>query len=60
MKIIQASKVGNQDWNYFQENDFENPLVLVLLIDLLEKRRIKNIREEFPCTSFLGQQPGNL
>jgi hypothetical protein len=39
MKIIQASKVGNQDWNYFQENDFENPLVLVLLIDFFWKRR---------------------
>jgi hypothetical protein len=39
MKIIQASKVGNQDWNYFQEKDFENPLVLVLLIDFFWKRR---------------------
>jgi hypothetical protein len=28
MKIIQAVKVGNQNWKYFQESDSENPLVL--------------------------------
>jgi hypothetical protein len=47
MKIVQASKVGNQDWNYFQEKMIlKNPLVLVFANRfLLEKEEvIKNIR----------------
>jgi hypothetical protein len=39
MKIIQAVKVGNQNWKYFQEKAIlKNPLVLVLETDFFWKR----------------------
>jgi hypothetical protein len=50
MKIIQAVKVGNQNWKYFQESDSEKKSIVCFGNRfLLEKEEtIKNIRQEFP------------
>jgi hypothetical protein len=40
MKIIQAVKVGNQNWKYFQEKAIlKNPLVLGFETDFFWKKR---------------------
>lgn len=64
MKIIQASKVENQDWNYLQKKTtLKNPLVLIfanrfLLEDLAV---IKSIREEFPYEHLVfGSTAGEI
>jgi hypothetical protein len=64
MKIIQAVKVGNQNWKYFQEKAIlKNPLVLVFGNRfLLEKEEtIKNIRQEFPYEHIVfGSTAGEI
>lgn len=50
MKIIQASKIGSEDWHYLQEkSQLQNPLVLVFGNRYLleDENVIKNIRQEF-------------
>ncbi|UQD55843.1 FIST signal transduction protein [Flavobacterium sp. K5-23] len=64
MKIIQASKNGNQNWDYFQEKTIlKNPLVLVFgnrfLLENVEV--INNIRQEFPYEDIVfGSTAGEI
>lgn len=64
MKIIQASKTGNQNWNYVHEKTIlKNPLVLVFgnrfLLD--NEEAVKNIREEFPYEHIVfGSTAGEI
>jgi hypothetical protein len=64
MKIIQASKTGNQNWNYVHEKTIlKNPLVLVFgnrfLLD--NEEVVKNIREEFPYEHIVfGSTAGEI
>jgi hypothetical protein len=64
MKIIQASKLGEQDWNYFQEKSaLKNPLVLVFGNRYLleDKEVINNIRKEFPYEHIVfGSTAGEI
>ncbi|SDX04197.1 FIST signal transduction protein [Flavobacterium degerlachei] len=64
MKIIQASKIGNQNWKYFQEKtELKNPLVLVFgnRILLENEEVIKNIRQEFPYEHIVfGSTAGEI
>lgn len=64
MKIIQASKIENQEWNYFQPKKvLNNPLVLVFGNRiLLEKEEIiNNIRQEFPYEQIVfGSTSGEI
>jgi len=64
MKVIQASKIGNQNWKYFQEKtELKNPLVLVFgnRILLENEEVIKNIREEFPYEHIVfGSTAGEI
>ena len=64
MKVIQASKIGSQNWKYFQEKAIlNNPLVLVFGNRyLLEKEEIiKEIREEFPYKHIVfGSTAGEI
>ena len=51
MKIVQATKLENQDWNFIQENkSLHNPLVLVFGNRFLleDKNVIDDIRKKFP------------
>lgn len=64
MRIIQASKIGNQNWKYFQEKiELKNPLVLVFGNRLLLENEevIKNIRQEFPYEHIVfGSTAGEI
>ncbi|WPR72523.1 FIST C-terminal domain-containing protein [Flavobacterium sp. NG2] len=64
MKIIQAYKVENQDWNYYQEKStLTNPLVLIFGNRfLLEKPEIiADIRQEFPYEHLVfGSSSGEI
>ncbi|MBQ0909162.1 FIST C-terminal domain-containing protein [Flavobacterium sp. F-328] len=64
MKIIQASKVKNQDWNYFQEKTtLKNPLVLVFGNRFLleDEAVIEGIRKEFPYEDIVfGSTSGEI
>jgi len=64
MRIIQASKIGNQNWKYFQDKIIlKNPLVLVFGNRfLLEKEEIINeIRKEFPYEHIVfGSTAGEI
>ena len=64
MKIIQASKVKNQDWNYFQEKTtLKNPLVLVFANRFLleDEAVIEGIRKEFPYEDIVfGSTSGEI
>ncbi|MCF6141792.1 FIST C-terminal domain-containing protein [Flavobacterium sp. K77] len=64
MKVIQASKVGNQDWNYFQEKkQLNNPLVLVFGNRFLleDEQVIDAIRAEFPYEHLVfGSTAGEI
>lgn len=64
MKVIQASKIGNQNWKYFQEKtELKIPLVLVFgnRILLENEEVIKNIREEFPYEHIVfGSTAGGI
>jgi hypothetical protein len=64
MRIIQASKIGNQNWKYFQEKtELKNPLVLVFGNRLLleDAEVIKNIRQEFPYEHIVfGSTAGEI
>jgi hypothetical protein len=64
MKIIQASKVENQDWNYLQEKiTLNNPLVLVFANRLLleDETVIESIRNEFPYEHLVfGSTAGEI
>ena len=64
MKIIQASKVKNQDWNYFQEKTtLKNPLVLVFGNRFLleDEAVIAGIRKEFPYEDIVfGSTSGEI
>ena len=64
MKIIQAYKVGNQNWKYFQEKAIlKNPLVLVFGNRFLLEREdiIKDIRQEFPYEHIVfGSTAGEI
>lgn len=64
MKIIQASKVENQDWNYFQEKIMlKNPLVLVFANRFLleDEEILEDIRKEFPYEHIVfGSTAGEI
>lgn len=64
MRIIQASKTGNQNWKYFQEKiELKNPLVLVFgnRFLLQNEETIKNIRQEFPYEHIVfGSTAGEI
>ncbi|QIH39219.1 histidine kinase [Flavobacterium sp. Sr18] len=64
MKIIQASKVENQGWNYLQEKvTLKNPLVLVFANRLLleDDAVIESIRKEFPYEHLVfGSTAGEI
>lgn len=64
MKIIQACKIGNQDWNYFQEKiQLNNPLVLVFGNRFLleDDQVIDAIRAEFPYEHLVfGSTAGEI
>jgi len=64
MKIIQASKVENQDWNYLQEKvTLKNPLVLVFANRLLleDDAVIESVRKEFPYEHLVfGSTAGEI
>ncbi|MBC5863824.1 FIST signal transduction protein [Flavobacterium turcicum] len=64
MKVIQASNVGNQDWNYFQEKkQLNNPLVLVFGNRFLleDEQVIDAIRAEFPYEHLVfGSTAGEI
>jgi hypothetical protein len=64
MKIIQASKLKNQDWNYLQEKSaLKNPLVLVFGNRYLleDEEVINNIRNEFPYEHIVfGSTAGEI
>jgi hypothetical protein len=64
MKIIQASKIRNQKWNYFQEKKIlKNPLVLVFGNRFLleNEETITDIRDEFPYEHIVfGSTAGEI
>ncbi|MFV8366966.1 FIST signal transduction protein [Flavobacterium sp. XS1P27] len=64
MKIIQASKVKNQDWNYLQEKIIlKNPLILVFANRFLleDEAVIESIRKEFPYEDIVfGSTSGEI
>jgi hypothetical protein len=64
MKIIQASKVENQDWNYLQAKiTLKNPLVLVFANRLLleDDAVIESFRKEFPYEHLVfGSTAGEI
>jgi hypothetical protein len=64
MKIIQALKVENQDWNYLQEKvALKNPLVLVFANRFLleDDAVIENVRKEFPYKHIVfGSTAGEI
>ncbi|RYJ53538.1 histidine kinase [Flavobacterium petrolei] len=64
MKIIQASKVENQGWNYLQKKvTLKNPLVLVFANRLLleDDAVIESIRKEFPYEHLVfGSTAGEI
>lgn len=64
MQIIQAYKVGNQNWKYFQEKAIlKNPLVLVFGNRFLLEREdvINDIRQEFPYEHIVfGSTAGEI
>ncbi|MDD2675396.1 MAG: FIST C-terminal domain-containing protein [Flavobacterium sp.] len=64
MKIIQASKVENQGWNYLQKKvTLKNPLVLVFANRLLleDDAAIESIRKEFPYEHLVfGSTAGEI
>jgi hypothetical protein len=64
MKIIQALKVENQDWNYLQEKvTLKNPLVLVFANRFLleDDAVIENVRKEFPYKHIVfGSTAGEI
>ncbi|MFH6972204.1 FIST signal transduction protein [Flavobacterium petrolei] len=64
MKIIQASKVENQDWNYLQEKvTLKNPLVLVFANRFLleDDAVIESVRKEFPYEHLVfGSTAGEI
>ncbi|MFV8360441.1 FIST signal transduction protein [Flavobacterium sp. LS1P3] len=64
MKIIQASKVKNQDWNYLQEKIIlNNPLILVFANRFLleDEAVIESIRKEFPYEHIVfGSTSGEI
>jgi hypothetical protein len=56
MKVIQASKIINEDWNYLQEKKYlNNPLVFVFANRfLLENHKVVDeIRKEFPYEDLI-------
>jgi hypothetical protein len=64
MKIIQASKVENQGWDYLQEKvTLKNPLVLVFANRLLleDNAVIESVRKEFPYEHLVfGSTAGEI
>lgn len=64
MKIIQASKVENQGWNYLQEKvTLKNPLVLVFANRFLleDDAVIESVRKEFPYEHLVfGSTAGEI
>ena len=64
MKIIQASKIESQDWNYLQEKTMlKNPLVLVFANRFLleDEAVIDSIRKEFPYEDIVfGSTSGEI
>jgi hypothetical protein len=64
MKIVQASKLQNQDWKFLQENiPLNNPLVLVFANrHLLEDEKvIQDIRNQFPYEHIVfGSTSGEI
>ena len=64
MKIIQATKIEGQDWNYLQEKTvLKNPLVLVFANRMLleDHRVIESIRDEFPYEDIVfGSTAGEI
>ena len=64
MKIIQASKIENQEWNYFQQKIvLDNPLVLVFGNRFLleDPVIIESIRNEFPYEHIVfGSTSGEI
>lgn len=64
MKIIQALKLENQDWNYVQEKTvLKNPLVLVFANRFLleDEGVLESIRKEFPYEHIVfGSTAGEI
>jgi hypothetical protein len=64
MRINQASKLKNQDWNYLQEKTtLKNPLVLVFASRFLleDEEVLKDIRKEFPYEHIVfGSTAGEI
>lgn len=64
MKIVQATKLENQDWNFLQEKVFlHNPLVLVFGNRYLleDEKVIADIREKFPYEHLVfGSTSGEI
>lgn len=64
MKIIQASKLVGQEWNYLQENIIlKNPLVLVFAnrFVLEDEQVIEDVRKEFPYEHIVfGSTAGEI
>lgn len=64
MKIIQASKIGSENWTYFQDKiELNNPLVLVFGNRFLLENAavIENIRKEFPYENLVfGSSSGEI
>ena len=64
MKIVQASKLENQDWKFLQEKvALKNPLVLVFANRYLleDKNVVADIREQFPYEHIVfGSTSGEI
>ena len=64
MKIVQASKLENQDWKYLQDKiQLKNPLVLVFANRFLleDENVIADIRNEFPYEHIVfGSTSGEI
>ncbi len=64
MKIIQATKIENQDWHFLQEKTtLNNPLVLVFANRFLleDKSVIEDIRKQFPHEHIVfGSSAGEI
>ncbi len=64
MRIVQASKLQNQDWKFLQENiPLNNPLVLVFANRFLleDEKVIQDIRDKFPYEHIVfGSTSGEI
>ena len=64
MKIVQASKIKDQNWEYLQEKiDLEKPLVLVFANRYLleDAKVVEDIRQEFPYEDIVfGSTSGEI